>query len=876
MKNVKKALSVIIVLCMFSAMICSFGYAEEEVTASVVLDTTGEAPTGNVPMYETLRISMTGAVPTGYQWKYKNSKSTGNPRNGGKTESYCVPSNYVEFSGDCEVWCEVTYSGGTITTDKVIMSKDYTNQVPYGYDNKYNDNHYKGLPNAENSDPNYVFYIGDKGFVIANERNVKGCAYFIVALDAYGDIYNGDNTPNEKVWKNYYGKDKDGFVTDSNGVSMQTKLLSEGNDFEGFEDATSGKYALPEVFENYIDMNHSWPYSGDKWGTVRQLKSGIALLSYGDYVNYSDRIGYKDNLYKPVGQQTLLLRDLYFTTESEWTNPAGRVISSNLVTSKESGPYLLRPCFWLKKDFFEKNAIDLTKAGSGVINIMKDSVYTEQQALKDTYIAAGKENDYNQYLNPNVNFDITVRRTGETADAAKLHDTLCANLSGLDGEYSYKWQVQGADGWTDAPADITNGNEIALMGKIEGMKLRAVATSGDTVISSSVITAPSIELYTEVPGTAAEPKALSNPENSADSNKFTIGGKGFVLLEESDNDVAPYYVTTTDSYGTANYITNGAKDPNKSYTAYGQFESSKLGINIMGDGNNYAGFIGADENDKAALPSGVSENIYSDAVWGRYVTSEWRGGPTWVSKKTSAPLQMLSQTDFVTYNSILGWKDNVFAKGGQYYLLRDCALKHQAWSENSVVNDQGKTTQITQSINADEGTQTIAVVRPVFYLKSDFFKSVKIDNLQNAGSKILALMKEKYWADDLMHLYDKATLRACGFKYKVNTTPTWTDKDGNPITNLSQAGSLKVSMNIENSYEDSKSAILILAVYNGDGRLLAVNMTDGINIIGKGNTMADCVIDGLNLSGESGVWASAMLWNGLVNMNAVTASVELR
>ena len=189
---------------------------------------------------------------------------------------------------------------------------------------------------------------------------------------------------------------------------------------------------------------------------------------------------------------------------------------------------------------------------------------------------------------------------------------------------------------------------------------------------------------------------------------------------------------------------------------------------------------------------------------------------------------------------------------------------------------QGKTTQITQSVNADEGTQTIAVVRPVFYLKSDFFKSVKIDNLQNTGSKILALMKEKYWADDLMHLYDKATLRACGFKYKVNTTPTWTDKDGNPITNLSQAGSLKVSMNIENSYEDSKSAILILAVYNGDGRLLAVNMTDGINIIGKGNTMTDCVIDGLNLSGESGVWASAMLWNGLVNMNAVTASVELR
>lgn len=96
MKNVKKALSVIIVLCMFSAMICSFGYAEEEITASVVLDTTGEAPTGNVPMYETLRISMTGAVPTGYQWKYKNSKSK-NPLAGGKPKVIACRQTMLNF-----------------------------------------------------------------------------------------------------------------------------------------------------------------------------------------------------------------------------------------------------------------------------------------------------------------------------------------------------------------------------------------------------------------------------------------------------------------------------------------------------------------------------------------------------------------------------------------------------------------------------------------------------------------------------------------------------------------------------------------------------------------------------------------------------------
>ena len=840
-----------------------------ELTAEIVSETTNAAPTGSVPMYETLKVSVTGATPTGYQWKYKNS-ATGTTYNGGTEASYRVPSNYVEMSGDCLVWCEVTYAGGTVSTAEVTMSKDYTNQVPIGYDNMVDNKHYKSLSNAENSNPDYVFYVDGKGFVVANERNVQGSAYFVVALDAYGDIYNGDNTPSATAWKNYFGQT--GFGADGE-VTMQTKLLGEGNTYDGFSDESGGKYALPDVFDNYIDMDHSWPFAADKYGTVKELKSGVFLLSYGDYVNYSDRIGYKDSLYSVSGSQPTLLRDLYFTGTSSSNHPAGRVISSNLITSQSAGPYLVRPCFWLEKDFFEKNAIDLSTAGSGIIGIMKNETFTNKQTLKDTYVSAGRVNDYDTYLNPDISFEISVRGTNAAVSEAKLYDTLYAKILGVEGEYTYTWEVYESDAWTEASADIANGAELALVGSIAGKKLRVVASCGASVIKSSEITAPNIEEYTEVPGSSDAPRTLSNPENSAAENIFTVDGRGFVLLEAYDNDAAAYYVTATDSYGTANNVVNGERDAQKKYNAYGQFDGSALAENIMGAGNDYGGFIGADDT-KVALPSGVSDNIYTDTVWGRYVASGWAGAPYWVSATVSGPVQMLSQTDFEKYSDILGWRDNVFAQGGDYYLLRDTALTAGAWYHNSAVGKDGKTTQADQAVDSENGTQTVPVVRPAFYLKADFFKNVKLDNLSETGSKILDIMRSRYYADDLAHLYDKATLRECGFKYRVNMTPTWTDKNGNAV-NIATASSLKVSVDIENSSSEDKSAVLMLAVYSGDGRLIAVNMTADINIPADRTTNASCTVDNLRLSGETGVWASAMLWDGLATIHPVTASVEL-
>ena len=359
-------------------------------TAEIILDTTNAAPTAAVPMGETLKVNVTNATPTGHQWYYKNTEGQTTYK-GGTESSFVVPASYVEMSGVCEVWCEVTYDGGTVTTEKVSMDMSYDNYVPYGYDNKYNGVHYGPIGVQANSNADYTFEVDGKKFVLAKEQNVKDAAYFVVAADAYGDIYLESKSTETRGWK-HFSLENGGFVND-NGTTMETMLLGEGNDYAGGNE----KYALPDEFDAYIDMDHSWPYVVDKYGTVRAFNSGVTILSFSDFKNYSDRIGYKDNLFNIEGvDYYTLLRDYSYTKRAGvHTTASGNVLEDGRDTKK----YQVRPCFWLSKDFFEDNAIDLTKAGSGVIDIIKNSVYTDKDVAAQTYADAGMEFEFNLYVN---------------------------------------------------------------------------------------------------------------------------------------------------------------------------------------------------------------------------------------------------------------------------------------------------------------------------------------------------------------------------------------------------------------------------------------------------------------------------------------------
>ena len=265
---------------------------------------------------------------------------------------------------------------------------------------------------------------------------------------------------------------------------------------------------------------------------------------------------------------------------------------------------------------------------------------------------------------------------------------------------------------------------------------------------------------------------------------------------------------------------------------------------------------------KYALPKEVSNKIYDNAYFKRYKFPAW---PSWqASEYVSGNVQMLSQQDFETYNGILGWKDNVFSVAGRdltarddatyQYLLRDTCDTLNAWTTSSVVTYQGTTTQ---------KTDVVSLVRPVFYLSGDFFKRVRLDDLENTGSAILNMMKEKYYVEDLVGLYSESKLIELGFDSKLKITDTWTDKNGSPLSaaTLASADSLKVKYEIQNTTDKQyNSAVMLLAVYDDLGRMISIDVNDKVNISPNAKTTVECKIDSL---AEGAASAKAMLWNNL-------------
>ena len=809
-------------------------------------------------MGETLMLNVTGATPTGYQWKYKNS-ATGTTYNGDTDADFVVPANYIEMT-DCKVWCEVTYEGGSVNTAEVTMDMSYEEVPSWGYDKKYNGIHYGPIGVEANSNPSYTFEVDGKKFVLAKEQNVKGAAYFVVALDPYGDIYLEGTRPSgtegeTRGWKEF-SLTNGGFV-DASGTTMETMLLGTGNDYTQFDDTSDATYALPDIFDAYIDMDHSWPYVTDGHGTVKAFNAGVTLLSFSDYKNFSDRIGYKDNFFAVDGvEYYTLLRDYSVGARAGvHTTASGNVLEDG----RDGKKYQLRPCFWLAKDFFEENVIDLEKAGSGVKAIIRDSAYTDQTVLESTYRDAGRGDLFDLYLNPNVRLALTVRETGAAASGVQLLDTVVANMEGIAATFTYTWQVYQDGSWVAAPTRNVNGNEIAITNDLAGKAIRATATATGGTAYSEEFTVPAMAEYTEAPTDTETAKPLNNAENSDSDRIFTIDGRGFVLLEEFDNDVQTYYVTTTDSYGTANNKVNGAREESKNYTYEGKYknEDNSLEDRLLGAGNDYAGLGAAAQDKFYKLPDGIKDHI-EENVWGRYKFPFWASSADPVNS-----VQMLSRTDFVKYEDILGWKDNVFTQdgndiGAQYYIIRDTAYWVSGgndWYRGSVIDIGDHSTKYI--------SDQVSLVRPAFYLNSDFFKNVKID-LATAGADIINLMKAKYKIEDLVDAgYAEVDLEGMGFEHKVAMSL-------GTVTTVSGASSVTATVTVSNDNDEALDALLVLNVYDANGKSVGLKFMD-VTIPVGGDTLPITA----DVPGSNGVSGMVMLWKDLNDMISLTNYIEL-
>lgn len=254
---------------------------------------------------------------------------------------------------------------------------------------------------SKESPAEYFFKSGDYSYSLL-DKDTDG-NYFILSADRYGK-FSLNSTAMNNIFDPTPGETDSSHASDLNlAVFLNTDFLN-GTSVSGTMTANNSKTAIDSAIKNYI-VTHDWVIEGNNQDadetkhltavtkTDYSVNCKIALLSWSEYIKYSDKIGYASTQYvdnNMTATTTSVLRSpnnsatsLYHFKESD-----GSISGSLNVTTKAAPTTAyLRPCFYVSEDYFKNT--HLTDIGSEVKNILKD--FTDEElktaGYDDTEIA---------------------------------------------------------------------------------------------------------------------------------------------------------------------------------------------------------------------------------------------------------------------------------------------------------------------------------------------------------------------------------------------------------------------------------------------------------------------------------------------------------
>ncbi len=238
---------------------------------------------------------------------------------------------------------------------------------------------------------------------------------------------------------------------------------------------------------------------------------------------------------------------------------------------------------------------------------------------------------------------------------------------------------------------------------------------------------------------------INNYLNTNPDNVFAVEDKKFILLDEFYSADQSFYILCDDIYGKRVFDTGFTEEPNQSLmfaTSAGNYSS--------GEGN-IAYWLNNDflenGNGQMMLPKEIIDNLAEH----KYHSAQ---NKDWKDSRITLKVALLGRADFVKYFGKFGIGG---LAAGDYWWLRDSQGSADNASNYGPIAVMGKW-------NILEGTSNTAAscgVRPAFYMKENFFKTVKID-LSAAGKNVKAMLMERYGEDQLMELYEAWELAAAG------------------------------------------------------------------------------------------------------------------
>ena len=286
------------------------------------------------------------------------------------------------------------------------------------------------------------------------------------------------------------------------------------------------------------------------------------------------------------------------------------------------------------------------------------------------------------------------------------------------------------------------------------------------------------------------------------ADKFTIDGRGFVLLDTFDNAESAYYVTTTDAYGDMETISDGTEggfeNPTGKQINYDSYKSDAfLNGDFLTKGNNFTA-LGNDTTTYYKLPQGIIDNIDNNHVWKRFV-NDYRFG-TGVLREYTTGVSLLSWTDFTTYAGKLGVIDG-FLNSDTLKVsdaLKDDTLKADTYFLRDT-NNWGGDSALAMFCTADKEckhwgqyVRRYGFLRPAFYLKKNFFKNASVD-LSTAGDNVKAAIRNVCTDGDLLRLYSAEECKTY-FNIESSIKVTTAVRSGAELTNVKLLDTLTASV----------------------------------------------------------------------------------
>ena len=629
----------------------------------------------------------------------------------------------------------------------------------------------------KDSNPDYTFTYGGKKYVLADVLNNEASKYFIISDELYGT------------------RTRDKLKLDESSA-LQSWL---NGDFVNYGNNNGAITPFPKTLTKHIDFNHLWKTEGnDNNFDNYSFKAGVTVPSWNELKIYTDKAGFN------LGSTYMLRTTLNGNSSNYLVLDAGGSTDTMGKIGWWSVPSAIniRPVFYLDGGFFADAAIDLATAGSAVINEIKKvdektllSIYSMQDMVK--YLGYTAPENY-IYIN---NLAIGAR---SGADTAAYGDTLEVSF-----EYGKDNTAPLADWTADWKADgvkVGEGKSYIVTEADAGKTITAdvifTTTDGKTDRhTANALAIPTILIQNSI----VAGSEFGSIKNTADADKFTVGGKEFSLIRQYDNDKSTFFVAAEEVYGLVENRSNKF-DPNNDLSMQYWLSNS---------------FAKGDVESGDTLPDDITNYIDFDHIW---LTE---GAPS-ATNPIEAPYTFKAG---VTVPSISEIKRNdnmgYAVNDSSTYFVRTPA----DYSEN------GKTFSFVSGTDKEWGgvlfnhwdLPSTAGVRPVFYLSGDFFKNVKMD-IENIGDNVFEMMKNTYSLDELAHLYtadEIALLEEGGFKWNLKTNVSFKNYDESAdVTELAGATSLKAIITVENNTGAAVNTKAYIALYDGFDRLAGIDIAD--------------------------------------------------